>query len=71
MEKKHEVVVRKEWVEVALGIVRFFLNHSTIEFDGKTQKAKVRYHGPNGWNVSVDTSYDSKLQICNKEDDLS
>lgn len=68
MKNEHEVVVRKEWVEVALEIVRFFLHHSTIEFDGKAQKAKVRYQGPKGWNVSVDTSFSPEFQICNKEE---
>ena len=60
---RNAVVVRREWVEVALDIIRFFFQHSTVEFDGMNRKAKVKYHGPNGWNLSVDTSFDPSLQL--------
>lgn len=60
---RNAVVVRREWVEVALDIIRFFFQHSTVEFDGMSQKAKVKYHGPNGWNLSVDTSFDPSIQL--------
>lgn len=55
---RNAVVVKREWVEAALDIIRFFFLHSTVEFDGMSRKAKVKYHGPNGWNLSVDTSFD-------------
>ena len=63
MDNRNAVVIRREWMEVALDIIRFFLQHSTVEFDGKARKAKVKYHGPNGWNLSVDTSFDSCVQL--------
>ena len=58
MDNRNSVVVRHEWVEIALNIIRFFFQHSTVEFDGKTRKVRVKYYGPNGWNLSVDTSCD-------------
>lgn len=59
----YAVVVRHEWVEVALDIIRFFFQHSTVEFDGMSRKAKIKYHGPNGWNLSVNTSFDPGSQF--------
>lgn len=63
MDNKNAVVVRREWLEVALDIIRFFFQYSMVEFDGLTRKAKVKYHGPNGWNLSVDTSFDPGVQL--------
>ena len=63
MDNKNAVVVKREWVEVALDIIRFFFQHSTVEFDGISRKAKIKYHGPNGWNLSVDTSFDPSSQL--------
>lgn len=60
---KNAVIVRREWVEMALDIIRFFFQHSTVEFDGMSRKAKVQYHGPNGWHVSVDTSFDPGILL--------
>ncbi len=65
MNNKNAVVVRSEWVEVALDIIRFFFQHSTVEFDGMSRKAKIKYHGPNGWNLSIDTSFDQVSQLGN------
>ena len=53
------ITVKREWVEVTINIIRFFLQHSTIEYDGMSQKAKVRYLGPSGWSIAVDASFDS------------
>ena len=63
MDNKNSVVVRREWVQVALDIIRFFFQHSTIEIDGTSRKARVNYHGPNGWNVSIDSSLTPGLQL--------
>ena len=63
MNNKNAVVVRSEWVEVALDIIRFFFQHSTVEFDGMSRKAKIKYHEPNGWNLSVNTSFDPVSQL--------
>ena len=67
---RNAVVVRREWVEVALDIIRFFFQHSTVEFDGMSRKAKVKYHGPNGWNVSVNTSFDPGIQFGEEKEVL-
>ncbi len=63
MDNRNAVVVKHEWVEVALDIIRFFFQHSTVEFDGITRKAKINYHGPNGWNISLNTSFDPSNQL--------
>lgn len=63
MDNRNAVYVRQEWIEVALDIIRFFFQHSTVEFDGMNRKVKVKYHGPNGWKLSVDTSYDQSVLI--------
>ena len=48
MDNNKAVAVKREWVEVALNIIRFFFQHSTFEYDGMNRKARVKYHGPNG-----------------------
>ena len=63
MDNNKAVAVKREWVEVALNIIRFFFQHSTFEYDGMNRKARVKYHGPNGWNVSVDTSFNLEERI--------
>ena len=62
MDSKNSVVSR-EWMEIVLDIIRFFFQHSIVEFDGMSRKVKVRYHGPKGWNISVDTSFDPNIQL--------
>ncbi len=47
-----------------------FFHHSTFEYDGIHRKARVKYHGPNGWNVSVDTSFSLNNQIDEQTDVL-
>jgi hypothetical protein len=34
MDNNKAVAVKREWVEVALNIIRFFFQHSTFEYDG-------------------------------------
>ena len=63
MDNNKAVAVKREWVEVALNIIRFSFQHSTFEYDGMNRKARVKYHGPNGWNVSVDTSFNLEERI--------
>ena len=63
MENKRSVVVRHEWVEVALDIIRFFFQHSTVEVDGMSRKVRVKYHGPKGWKLSFDTSFEPGAQL--------
>ena len=63
MDNKNAVVVRRDWVEVALNIIRFFFQHSMVEIDGINRKAKIKYHGPNGWTLSLDTSFDPGSQF--------
>ena len=48
---------------ITMNIIRFFFQHSTFEYDGMNRKARVKYHGPNGWNVSVDTSFNLEERI--------
>ncbi len=55
---ENTVVVRHEWMDTVLDIIHFFLRHSSIEYDGAKQTARVKYNGPNGWKVSLDTSFD-------------
>lgn len=52
------VVVRHEWLNMVIDIVRFFLCHSSIEYDGANRAAKVKYNGPSGWKFSLDASFD-------------
>ena len=57
------VAVKREWVTVVLDVIRFFFQHSTFEYDGMNRRARVKYHGPNGWNISVGTSFDPDARI--------
>lgn len=57
------VAVKREWITVVLDVIRFFFQHSTFEYDGMNRKARVKYHEPNGWNVSVGTSFDPDVRI--------
>lgn len=63
MDNSKAVVIKNEWIEGAMSIIRFFFQHSTIELDGEGRKAKVHYHGPSGWKVSIDTSFDPNIQL--------
>lgn len=45
---ENTVVVRHEWMDTVLDIIHFFLRHSSIEYDGAKQTARVKYTGPNG-----------------------
>ncbi len=54
---ENTVVVRREWLNTVLDIIHFFLQHSSIEYDGARRTAKVKYNGPSGWKVSLDTSF--------------
>ena len=62
MNENTTVVVRHEWLNAVLDIIHFFLQHSNIEYDGARRIAKVKYNGPNGWKVSLDTSFDSGFE---------
>ena len=54
---ENTVVVKHEWLDTVLDIIQFFLRHSSIEYDGEKRTAKVQYNGPNGWKVSLNTSF--------------
>ena len=70
MDKNKTVVVKREWIEVAFDIFRFFLQHSTVEYDGMNKKARVKYNGPNGWNVCFDASFSPEIQMSIGAEDL-
>lgn len=59
---ENAIVVRCEWLNTVLDIIHFFLQHSTIEYDGKKHTAKVKYHGPSGWKVSLDTTFGATIE---------
>ena len=63
MNGNNEAVVRREWMNAVVDIIRFFFQHSTVEFDGPERKARVRYFGPKGWNVSVETTLDRNARL--------
>lgn len=54
---ENTVVVRREWLNIVLDIIHFFLRHSSVEYDGVRRTVKVKYNGPSGWAVSLDTSF--------------
>ena len=70
MNSKKTVVIRREWAELAIDIIRFFIQHSTIEFDGANRKALVKYRGPQGWSVSISTSYASESHTVGRTEVL-
>ncbi|NCD04142.1 MAG: hypothetical protein EOM00_14350 [Clostridia bacterium] len=57
MNTQQSVPIRKEWALSLLDILRFFLQHSVIEYDGTNRMAKVNYNGPSGWKFSLNTSF--------------
>lgn len=54
--------VSGDWIEVILGIARFFLEHSDINLNGSERTVSVKYRGPNGWQMSFETLRDPYCQ---------
>lgn len=42
---ENAIIVRCEWLNTVLDIIHFFLQHSNIEFDGKTIQQKLNTMG--------------------------
>lgn len=42
---ENTVVVRHEWMDTVLDIIHFFLRHSSIEYDGAKQTARLSTMG--------------------------
>lgn len=57
--EKNSVVVRRERANIILDMVRFLLQYSCIEYDGPKHTVRVKYSGPNGWNVMLNMSFDT------------
>lgn len=65
---ENTLVVRHEWLNTLLDIIHFFLRHSRIEYDGARRMAKVTYNGPNGWKVSLATSFAPDVEVPEYEE---
>ena len=57
-----DVRLKNDWVEAILGIARFFLEHSEINFNGAEHTASIKYKGPNGWKMSFEASPEVECQ---------
>lgn len=57
-----DIRLKNDWVEVILGIARFFLEHSEINFNGAEHTASIKYKGPNGWRMSFEASPEVECQ---------
>ncbi|MDY5113720.1 MAG: hypothetical protein SPE66_08405 [Bilifractor sp.] len=57
--------VRPEWLNAVGNAIFFFLQHTSLEYDGNTRTAKVNYHGPNGWKFSMNTSFNPVIEAEN------
>ncbi|SFO17406.1 hypothetical protein SAMN05216351_10435 [Pseudobutyrivibrio sp. JW11] len=57
--KQNSVVVKREWTDIVIEVVRFFIQHSTIEISGEERKVSVKYNGPNGYKLSLDAKADN------------
>lgn len=62
MNTQHPVPIKKEWALSLLDILRFFLQHSVIEYDGTSRVVKVKYNGPSGWKFSLDKSFQPTIE---------
>ena len=69
MNTQQPVLIKKEWALSLLDILRFFLQHSVIEYDGNSRMAKVNYNGPSGWKFSLNTSFQPVID-AQVEDDI-
>ena len=61
--RSNAVKVKREWADYVLQVVRFFVQHSTIEVDGMERKISVKYHGSNGYVLSFDTRPERQFDI--------
>ncbi len=43
-----------------INILEFFILHSTILIDGDSKTANVTYNGPNGWKISINSTFENK-----------
>lgn len=57
--EKNSVAVRREQGSIIVDVIRFLLQHSCIEYDGPKHTVRLKYSGPNGWNVMLNTSFDT------------
>lgn len=57
--EKNLVAVRRERASIIVDIIRLLLQHSCVEYDGPKHTVRVKYSGPNGWNVMLNTSFDT------------
>ena len=56
---KNLVAVRRERASIIVDIIRLLLQHSCVEYGGPKHTVRVKYSGPNGWNVMLNTSFDT------------
>ena len=61
MCKNTPTVINKDFCSIIMETLRFFLKHSTIEYDGTKKVARINYSGPKGWNLSFESSFSSIL----------
>lgn len=51
-----------DWLTAVGNAISFFLQHTSLEYDGNTRTARVNYHGPNGWKFTVNTSFNPVIE---------
>ena len=67
MKNKEIVVVNKDTKNTIVNIFKFFMEHINIELDGETKVARIKYSGPNGWKVSLQSSYEKRIDVVETE----